>query len=236
MRTGPSSTARSRRASCSTHYSWRVVPDSPQPRRRPPGSPSSARRPTGPGTWNLTTTAASAELGSLRAGYDPSHRRYRRHRPTPGRALGAAQTMSRPPMRLVLPRHDQARQPEVVLNGRVRPGRQRRAAARSAPGNRQPARSVNGTAPSSQGLDPLANDLTGQAEAKLPTIKAEHRTVAAAFDSSCQLLTAGQQRFFRLLGLNPDLDTDRTLPLPSLACPSAMPRNISTPSTTAPSA
>jgi hypothetical protein len=52
------------------------------------------------------------------------------------------------------------------------------------------------------------DDLIGQARARLLTIRAEHRTVAAAFDLSYQYLTVGQQRFFRYLGLHPGVDID----------------------------
>ena len=48
-------------------------------------------------------------------------------------------------------------------------------------------------------------DLIGETRAKLLTVSAESRTVAAAFDLSYTLLTGSQQRFFRHLGLHPGL-------------------------------
>jgi hypothetical protein len=52
------------------------------------------------------------------------------------------------------------------------------------------------------------DDLIGETKAKLLTIKAENRTVAAAFELSYQYLTDRQQRFFRHLGLHPGPDID----------------------------
>jgi tetratricopeptide (TPR) repeat protein len=52
------------------------------------------------------------------------------------------------------------------------------------------------------------DDLIGAATAHLLTVQAENRTVAAAFELSCQHLTAGQQRLFRHLGLHPGPDID----------------------------
>jgi hypothetical protein len=52
------------------------------------------------------------------------------------------------------------------------------------------------------------DDLISETKAKLLTVKAENRSVAAAFDLSYQYLTAEQQRFFRHLGLHPGPDID----------------------------
>jgi hypothetical protein len=52
------------------------------------------------------------------------------------------------------------------------------------------------------------SDLIQETKAKLLTVKAENRTVAAAFELSYRYLTAGQQRFFRHLGLHPGPDID----------------------------
>jgi predicted ATPase len=52
------------------------------------------------------------------------------------------------------------------------------------------------------------NDLIGATRATLLTVKAENRTVAAAFELSYQYLTTRQQRFFRHLGLHPGPDID----------------------------
>jgi NB-ARC domain len=52
------------------------------------------------------------------------------------------------------------------------------------------------------------SDLIQETKAKLLTVRAENRTVAAAFELSYQYLTAGQQRFFRHLGLHPGPDID----------------------------
>jgi hypothetical protein len=53
----------------------------------------------------------------------------------------------------------------------------------------------------------LAADL-GTARDRLAALQAEDVSVAAAFDLSCQDLTAGQQRLFRRLGLHPGADID----------------------------
>jgi hypothetical protein len=50
--------------------------------------------------------------------------------------------------------------------------------------------------------------LIAQTRAKLLTITAENRNVAAAFELSYQYLTVAQQRFFRHLGLNPGEEID----------------------------
>jgi len=52
------------------------------------------------------------------------------------------------------------------------------------------------------------DDLIGETKAKLLTVRAENRTVAAAFELSYQYLTAAQQLFFRHLGLHPGPDID----------------------------
>lgn len=52
------------------------------------------------------------------------------------------------------------------------------------------------------------DDLIGETKAKLLTVRAENRTVAAAFHLSYHYLTARQQRFFRHLGLHPGPDID----------------------------
>jgi len=52
------------------------------------------------------------------------------------------------------------------------------------------------------------NDLILETKAKLLTVKAENRSVAAAFELSYRYLTARQQRFFRHLGLHPGPDID----------------------------
>ena len=52
------------------------------------------------------------------------------------------------------------------------------------------------------------DDLIRETTAKLLSISAENRTVAAAFDLSYRYLTADQQRFFRRLGLHPGVDID----------------------------
>ncbi|HEY1616533.1 MAG TPA: BTAD domain-containing putative transcriptional regulator [Streptosporangiaceae bacterium] len=46
-------------------------------------------------------------------------------------------------------------------------------------------------------------DLIAETRARLLTVAAENRTVAAAFEASYQDLGTGRQRFFRLLGLHP---------------------------------
>ncbi len=51
-------------------------------------------------------------------------------------------------------------------------------------------------------------DLIAETKAQLLTVTAENRTVAAAFELSYQYLDAGQQRFFRCLGLHPGADVD----------------------------
>ncbi len=51
-------------------------------------------------------------------------------------------------------------------------------------------------------------DLIGQTRARLLTITAENRTVAAAFEASYQDLDAGRQRVFRYLGLHPGPEID----------------------------
>ncbi len=51
-------------------------------------------------------------------------------------------------------------------------------------------------------------DLIDQTRARLLTVTAENRTVAAAFEASYQNLDAGRQRFFRHLGLHPGPDID----------------------------
>jgi DNA-binding SARP family transcriptional activator len=51
-------------------------------------------------------------------------------------------------------------------------------------------------------------DLIGQTRARLLTVTAENRTVAAAFEVSYQDLSADRQRFFRYLGLHPGADID----------------------------
>jgi hypothetical protein len=53
------------------------------------------------------------------------------------------------------------------------------------------------------------DDLISETRAKLLTVKAEDRTVAAAFQLSYQYLTAEQQQFFRYLGLHPGPDIDQ---------------------------
>lgn len=52
------------------------------------------------------------------------------------------------------------------------------------------------------------DDLIGETKAKLLTVRAENRTVAAAFHLSYRYLTARQQRFFRHLSLHPGPDID----------------------------
>jgi len=51
-------------------------------------------------------------------------------------------------------------------------------------------------------------DLIAQTRARLLTVTAENRTVAAAFEASYQDLGADRQRFFRHLGLHPGADID----------------------------
>ncbi len=51
-------------------------------------------------------------------------------------------------------------------------------------------------------------DLIGETQTRLLTVTAENQTVAAAFEVSYQNLDAGQQRFFRHLGLHPGADID----------------------------
>jgi DNA-binding SARP family transcriptional activator/tetratricopeptide (TPR) repeat protein len=51
-------------------------------------------------------------------------------------------------------------------------------------------------------------DLIAETRARLLTISAENRTVAAAFELSYQDLDVGRQRFFRRLGLHPGADVD----------------------------
>jgi tetratricopeptide (TPR) repeat protein/transcriptional regulator with XRE-family HTH domain len=51
-------------------------------------------------------------------------------------------------------------------------------------------------------------DLISQTRARLLTVTAESRTVAAAFDLSYRALDRGQRRFFRYLGLHPGPDVD----------------------------
>jgi tetratricopeptide (TPR) repeat protein len=52
------------------------------------------------------------------------------------------------------------------------------------------------------------DDLIGETRARLLTVSAESRTVAAAFELSYQSLDTGRQRFFRQLGLHPGADID----------------------------
>jgi hypothetical protein len=52
------------------------------------------------------------------------------------------------------------------------------------------------------------DNLISETRAKLLTVKAENRTVAATFQLSYQYLTAEQQQFFRYLGLHPGPDID----------------------------
>ena len=51
-------------------------------------------------------------------------------------------------------------------------------------------------------------DLIGQTRARLLTVTAENRTVAAAFEASYQDLDPERQRFFRYLGLHPGPEID----------------------------
>ncbi len=51
-------------------------------------------------------------------------------------------------------------------------------------------------------------DLIAETRARLLTVAAENRTVAAAFEASYQDLDAGRQRFFRFLGLHPGPDIE----------------------------
>ena len=51
-------------------------------------------------------------------------------------------------------------------------------------------------------------DLVSETTAKLLTVRAENRSIAAAFDLSYQYLAPAQQRFFRYLGVNPGIDID----------------------------
>jgi DNA-binding SARP family transcriptional activator len=51
-------------------------------------------------------------------------------------------------------------------------------------------------------------DLIAETRARLLTVTAENRTVAAAFEVSYQDLDAGRQRFFRCLGLHPGPEID----------------------------
>jgi DNA-binding SARP family transcriptional activator/tetratricopeptide (TPR) repeat protein len=51
-------------------------------------------------------------------------------------------------------------------------------------------------------------DLITETRARLLTVTAENRTVAAAFEASYQDLDAGRQRFFRCLGLHPGAEID----------------------------
>jgi tetratricopeptide (TPR) repeat protein len=51
-------------------------------------------------------------------------------------------------------------------------------------------------------------DLIAETKARLLTVTAENRTVAAAFDLSYRYLPVGRQRLFRLLGLHPGVDID----------------------------
>lgn len=51
-------------------------------------------------------------------------------------------------------------------------------------------------------------ELVGQTRARLLTVTAENRTLAAAFEASYQDLDVGRQRFFRHLGLHPGPEID----------------------------
>jgi hypothetical protein len=66
-------------------------------------------------------------------------------------------------------------------------------------------------------------DLVAETEAKLLVVKAENRTVAAAFDLSYRYLTGPQQDFFRYLGLHPgpDIDPHAAAALTGLPLPEA---------------
>jgi tetratricopeptide (TPR) repeat protein len=52
------------------------------------------------------------------------------------------------------------------------------------------------------------DELISETRARLLTLTAENRTIAAAFDLSYHALPPSRQRFFRLLGLHPGSDTD----------------------------
>jgi hypothetical protein len=61
-------------------------------------------------------------------------------------------------------------------------------------------------------------DLIEETKARLLTVTAENRTIAAAFELPYQYLTAGRQRFFRQLSLHPGADLICMPQLLSLAC------------------